>query len=331
MFWRRRERGTPQEEAQPPREETRPEAGPLDGEPGEPAADEALSEESPTEPVDTEGPLEVERDAPRPAAISRAAEGLKARGERVVELFEEVEAEEGRGILPIHARRRDGSDAFFEVETRPWDEDTVAGVIGTAAVLRASRFSDASFEVLSAYPLPPEVRFFSTTSPAALFQLDLVLHGVDDPEGSAAAFTEAADRHWGLNLDYTPEGLPLVEELLLAALTDGSEEEPSDEPRTEEPEGEPPARPFVLDILAYSLGCYLGETLRRTLGSGSWSEAGEAGDPVLEFEDTVADPIGKARAFLENGPEDSVAFYATYALRELSPSDEGSPAPSSEA
>jgi hypothetical protein len=314
MFWRRRDRGTPQQETQPPREERGAEAPDVGPEGPAPPAGEATGEAAPPE-----GPLEIERDAPRPATISRAAEDLRASGERIVELFEELEASGRRAILPIHTRQRDGSDAFFEVETRPWDEDTVAGVISTAAVLRASRYADARFEVLSAYPPPPEVRFFSTTSSAALFQLDLVLRGAGDPQGSAAAFVETADRHWGLNPDYTPEGLPLVEELLLAALSEGGDEEP---------------RPPVLDILAYSLGCYLGETLRRAAGSGSWSEPVEGEDPTVEFEDLVADPIGKARAFLEHGPEDSIAFYATYALRELQrpsdPSPEGATEPSTE-
>ena len=31
----------------------------------------------------------------------------------------------------------------------------------------------------------------------------------------------------------------------------------------------------------------------------------------------VLDPIGKARAFLENGPEESLTFYAEYALQQF--------------
>jgi hypothetical protein len=40
-------------------------------------------------------------------------------------------------------------------------------------------------------------------------------------------------------------------------------------------------------------------------------------DLVLEFPNVTADPIGKARAFLENGPEDSAAYYVSYVLEEL--------------
>jgi hypothetical protein len=38
---------------------------------------------------------------------------------------------------------------------------------------------------------------------------------------------------------------------------------------------------------------------------------------LIEFPSATADPIGKARAFLEEGPEDSVAYYVAYALEEL--------------
>ena len=38
---------------------------------------------------------------------------------------------------------------------------------------------------------------------------------------------------------------------------------------------------------------------------------------MIEFPDVTADPIGKARAFLENGPEDSAAYYVSYAVEEL--------------
>jgi len=321
VFWRRRERGGGEARGQETPERGTPE-GETDAVEAAGPTDPAATPDGPAEePIGTEprtGPIEVERDAPRVAAISRVAEELNARGERVVELFEEVDSPRGRAILPIHTRRRDGSDAFVEVETGPWDEDTVGGVIGTAAVLRASRYGDAPFDVLGAYPVPPEVRFFSGTSPAALFQLDLVLGATDDPEGSAAAFADTASRRWDIILDYTPEGLPLVEDLLLAALSDGNT------PNPERPEGAgAEGGPFVLDVLAYALGCYVGETLRRAARplESAWTEPDGTEDPTVEFEEVVADPIGKARAFLENGAEDSIAFYVSYALEELGRSE----------
>jgi hypothetical protein len=38
---------------------------------------------------------------------------------------------------------------------------------------------------------------------------------------------------------------------------------------------------------------------------------------VIEFEEFILDPIGKSHAFLHRGQEDSVAFYADYALERL--------------
>ena len=76
----------------------------------------------------------------------------------------------------------------------------------------------------------------------------------------------------------------------------------------------------ILDSLVRCLGCYVGETLRRNSSvASSWGSANGWGeDLVLEFVDgLVADPIGKARAFLQNGADDSVAFYVAYAIKEL--------------
>lgn len=256
--------------------------------------------------------VQVERDASRPAQISRAAQELEGRrNETVVELFEEVESPQGRALLPIHTRSESGEDAFFEVQTTAWEDQDIERLLRTAAVLRSSNHAAAAFEVLSAYPVPEEVRFFSSTSPAALFQLDLLLQvDPDNPKRCAAAFIETAARRWDVSLDHAPASLPLVEDLLTSALR-------------EDPEGESDGavgRAPVLDALVLSLGCYVGETLlRSTATPGSWD--GVAGDwgegPMLEFEGVTADPVGNARAFLENGPEDSIAFYVDYALEEL--------------
>jgi hypothetical protein len=115
----------------------------------------------------------LERDEPRPAAIQRVAEELQGRGERVVALFEEVTAPRGRAVLPIRLRRDPDEDVFVEVVTGSWDERTVEGLLRSAAVLRGSGLADATLEVLSAYPPPAEVAFFSACSAAALLQLEL--------------------------------------------------------------------------------------------------------------------------------------------------------------
>src|SRR5215212_1743138 len=241
----------------------------------------------------------------RPASISRVAEELGRRGEEVVELFKEVVSPAGgRAVLPLYLRRG-GEDTFVEVETGPWERETVEGVLKMTAVLRGSRYSEATFEVLGAYPVPYEVRFFCGRSRAALLQLDLLRR--DDPgyaEACSEGFRTVSERYWGLDLDYDPEGLPRVEEELLSTLSE----------RTGGG-----ARAPILDALVRGFGCYLGEILRRrTALQGSWRRATDWGEGlVLEFPEVTADPVGEARAFLENGYEDSAAYYVSYALEEL--------------
>jgi hypothetical protein len=298
MFWRRRERETLGERTKV--------SGPL-ADPPQDLAARPLSET-----------IELEQGASRAASISRIAEELGRRGEEVVELFKEVVSSAGRVVLPIHLRRGE-ENVFVEVENGPWERKTVEGVIRSVAVLRGSEYSDSTFEVLGARPVPYEVHFFCGRSPAALFQLDLVRR--DDPEyaeGCAEGFRNAAKRYWDRDLDYDPEELPVIEELLLSVLGE----------RTEGG-----VRVPVLDALVRCYGCYAGEVLRRRTAQGSWRSAADWGERfVLEFPDVVADPVGKARAFLENGPEDSVAYYVSYAIEELNASSEeiNDPSPSSE-
>jgi hypothetical protein len=245
------------------------------------------------------GLIEVERDAPRPAAILKVANELEERGAKIQELFKEIRCPWGQVVLPIHLVQ-EGQDFFVEVETGPWDPRTTEETINKAAVLRSSEHAEAGLEILSAYPVPKEVEFCFGRSPAALFQLALVRVSLDEPEGSAALFREAASRHWGVDLGYETGYLPLVEELLMAAL---DEEEPAP----------------ILDALVGGLGCFVGETIRRSTNSESaWRVEESWGEgPVIEVEHLVLDPIGKSRAFLYEGPEDSVAFYADYVLEQL--------------
>jgi hypothetical protein len=285
MFWKRRERetfvGWPVVRS--------PLADPL-----EPLAAQPLTQT-----------IEIERDVPRAVSISRVAEELRWRGEEIVELFKEVASPVGRTVLPIHLKH-DGEDVFVEVETGPWSKKTVRRTLKTAAVLRNSEYSGAVLEVLGAYPVPEEVGYFCGQSPAALFQLDLVQYeDLEGAEDRAEAFRIAAGRHWALNLDYGLEGLPLAEDLLLAALEDGFQDG---------------ARAPILDALARGFGCYVGEVIRRRATQSSlWRSMMDWGKEglVLEFPNATTDPIGKARAFLKNGPEDSTAYYVSYVLREL--------------
>ncbi len=77
--------------------------------------------------------------------------------------------------------------------------------------------------------------------------------------------------------------------------------------------------PPILNALVVGLGCFVGETIRHNVYSPSAWRSGEdwAEGPVVEAGWLVLDPIGKARAFLLEGAEDSVAFYADYVLEQL--------------
>jgi hypothetical protein len=269
--------------------------------------------ETPEEGVRTRGdrigPIEIERHAPRPAAILKIASELEESGGEIQELFKEIRCTWGRAVLPIYMREG-GEDLFVEVETAPWDQRAVGEAIDKAAVLRSSEYAGAELEILSAYPVPKAVEFFFGRSPAALLQLALFRLNIDDPEGSAALFRDVASTHWGVDLDYETGYLPLVEELLMAALNE---------------EEDPP----ILDALVGGLGSFVGETIRRSTDpAGSWHAGEDWGEgPVIEVEGFVLDPIGKSRAFLHEGHDDSIAFYADYVLEQLKGADAGEKTP----
>lgn len=258
------------------------------------------------------GPFEIEAGAPRPATILRVADELGRRGWNVVEVLKEVRTARGGHVFPIQITR-DDANVFVEVETGSWDAAAVDRVLRAAFVLRDSEFAHAGLEVLGAEPVPERVGFFLGRSPAALFQLDLYDRDpgepLEEPEALARGFLEAARRRWDVDLDYDPGSLPLTEELLMDALRGDSGESP------------------ILPSLVRGLGCYLGEILRRNAAAGSWRPGDDWGEEglVLELEGFVADPVGKARVFLENGPEDSVAFYADYVLKLLEEEREAGP------
>ena len=245
------------------------------------------------------GPIQIVRDAPRPATILKVATELEERGADIRELFKEVRSPWGVVALPIHLERG-GRNVFVEVETGPWDPTTTEGAINKAAVLRSSEYAEAGLEIFSAYPVPRAIAFFFDRSPAALLQLALVRAVPDRPEEAAALFREAAGNHWGVDLEYEPEYLPLVEELLMSALDENE-------------------APPILDALVVGLGCFVGETIRRNAGfPGTWRPSEDWGEgPVVEVGWLVLDPIGKSRAFLLEGAKDSVAFYADYVLEQL--------------
>jgi hypothetical protein len=250
-------------------------------------------------PEEHTGPIRIERGAPRPATILRVAGELEARGGTIVELFKEIDSPLGRVVIPIHFRQ-DDQEFLVEIATEPWNGRRSREAVDRAAIVRNSEYAEAGLEILSAYPVPPEVGFFFGRSPAAMLQLDLARLTPEVPEVAAGVFREVASSHWGVDLNYEPAYLPLVEELLLAVL-DADEEE---------------SAPPLSDGLVAGLGCFLGETIRRNANPpGAWRPPEEWwGGPVIELEGFVLDPVGKARAFLENGPQESLAFYVQFTL-----------------
>lgn len=223
------------------------------------------------------------------------------RGGDILELFKEIESPLGRAVLPIHLLR-DEEALFVEVATGPWDERSEREVAGRVAVLRRSEHAEARLELLSAYPIPDRLRFLCGRSPSALLQLDLLRVRTDRPEEAAGLFREVASRHWGVDLDFEPGYLPLVEDLLMAAVADDPDEH----------------TPISAGLVG-GVGTFLGETIRRNAGLGAaWRPAEPWGEgPIVEAKGFALDPVGKAKAFLQEGPEESLAFYADYVLKVL--------------
>ena len=253
------------------------------------------------------GPIEIEPDAERPATIVRVATELERRGAEVVEFFKVISTPRGQAKMPIYLRWKD-QDFFIEVETRPWSPSSIENVLGDAAVLRDSEYSEAGMGLLSAYPVPKNVDFFLGKSSAALSQLAF-FHGEDheNPEALAASFIRTFQRRWDTYVDYKTNSLLQVEDSLSSSIYEpGSSDDFEDEPP-------------VLEALVEGLGCYLGEVVRRSSDlEGSWTNSEEWGEKrVLELGGFTLDPIGKARAFLLNGAEDSITYYAEYVLEVL--------------
>lgn len=255
------------------------------------------------------GPITIEPDAPRPATILRVAGELEKHGGEILELFKEIQSPLGRAVMPIHLLK-DDEMFFVEVATGPWDGRRAREVANRVAVLRSSEHAEAPVELLSAYPVPEELRFLCGRTPSALMQIDLLRVRMDRPEEAAGLFREAAGRHWGVDLDFEPGYLPLMEDLLTAMVSD------------EESGGRTP----ITDGLVGGVGCFLGEVVRKNSGLGAaWRPVESWGEgPIVEARGFELDPIGKARAFLEAGAEESLAFYANYVLEVLEEERPGS-------
>ena len=147
-------------------------------------------------PEENTDPIQIERDAPRPVTILRVAGELEERGGRILELFKEIESPLGRVVLPIYLRQ-DDRDFFVEVATGPWDGRRSGEALDKAAILRSSDHAGAGLEILSGYPVPPEVEFYFGTSPAALLQLDLARLTPERPEVCARPIPRGREQPLG--------------------------------------------------------------------------------------------------------------------------------------
>ncbi|MDQ4127557.1 MAG: hypothetical protein M3151_06370, partial [Actinomycetota bacterium] len=92
-----------------------------------------------------QGPIQIERDAPRPATILKVAGELEERGGKILELFKEVSSPLGEVVLPIYLRQGD-RDFFVEVATAAWNTRSANDALERAAVLRGSEHAGAGLE-----------------------------------------------------------------------------------------------------------------------------------------------------------------------------------------
>lgn len=130
----------------------------------------------------------------------------------------------------------------------------------------------------------------------------------DDPSVAETILAHAesalltAATKWGLLLDFSPESLKGVEDVLGVLHDSLREPERPGDPR-------PPAD--ALRRMAILWGCYVGEVMRRHIG-GRWSNTpvGDQG-PVLRLEigTTQVFPLRKVEKRMLDGPGDAIPFY----------------------
>lgn len=123
----------------------------------------------------------------------------------------------------------------------------------------------------------------------------------------AALCVEGAKAVSGVDLDYSPASLHLVDEIIEGFRRDGVSSQE------------------VAETL-FTFGCYVGEVFVRNAG-GVWRNAEETPMRdvatfvlVIELSEhqSICNPIGKAFKRLDNGPEDSLAyFYKVFTKQEV--------------
>lgn len=127
----------------------------------------------------------------------------------------------------------------------------------------------------------------------------------DQMPALAAGFVEACKKN-GVNLDYLPRTLPLVDKFMNGKRTELQQLTAKQDPQAAE----------LKASLAASITGYLGEVIRKETG-GSWYDFD--GRPMLNVGDYQADPLPIVDALLQNGQarEGDVAIASTKAYCEM--------------
>lgn len=111
----------------------------------------------------------------------------------------------------------------------------------------------------------------------------------------AADIAAAAQEISGVSVDYTPQSLALVDDILEDMRDDG-----------------PPAEAVAETLFGF--GCYVGEVMTRH-GGGVWVAPPAGMEDMFGFPlgislpDGYASPISKVFKRYENGPEDSLVYF----------------------
>lgn len=134
---------------------------------------------------------------------------------------------------------------------------------------------------------------FVTSAYSQTLSLDLM---PDKAKVLAEIAVTVAEKANGQRLDYSPESLKAVDQLVLGFRKEGN-------------------TPQTMRRTLLALGCYVGEVMVRNLGY-KWDNPSEK-EMALGFDVTgirgkdggLSNPIGKVYKLIQNGEEDSVVFF----------------------
>jgi len=142
--------------------------------------------------------------------------------------------------------------------------------------------------------------FTASTSETNELSLDLM---PDKAKSLAEIAVQTAEKMRGKHLDYSPESLKVIDQLVLGFREEGNTAE-------------------AMNRTLVVLGCYVGEVMVRSLGY-KWDNpnkkemsVGFSITGVRASNGSFSNPIGKVFKLMENGKEDSVAWFYKVASSE---------------